>query len=48
MPAFQMAEQVTFLESHTVHFGVGTPNRILKLIEAGEGYITCEQDLAEH
>ena len=31
-----MSEQEQFLESHVVHFGIGTPSRILKLLQNGE------------
>ena len=31
-----MSEQEKFLESHVVHFGLGTPSRILKLLQNGE------------
>ena len=32
----QVSEQERFLESQVVHFGIGTPSRILKLIQNGE------------
>ena len=32
----QVSEQELFLESQVVHFGIGTPSRILKLIQNGE------------
>ena len=32
----QVSEQEQFLESHVVHFGIGTPSRILNLIQNGE------------
>ncbi|KAM7446900.1 cms1 ribosomal small subunit [Porites harrisoni] len=31
----KMSEQESFLESHVVHFGIGTPSRILKLLQNG-------------
>jgi len=31
----KMSEQEQFLESHVVHFGIGTPSRILKLLQNG-------------
>ncbi|KAK3749566.1 hypothetical protein QZH41_019704, partial [Actinostola sp. cb2023] len=30
---FKFDEQVKFLASHSVHIGIGTPNRILKLLQ---------------
>ena len=30
-----MSAQEQFLESHVVHFGIGTPSRILKLLQNG-------------
>ena len=30
-----MSEQESFLDSHVVHFGIGTPSRILKLLQNG-------------
>ena len=32
----QPGEQEKYLEKHVVHLGVGTPNRIFKLIKSGE------------
>ncbi|XP_073229504.1 uncharacterized protein C3orf26 homolog [Porites lutea] len=31
----KMSEQESFLDSHVVHFGIGTPSRILKLLQNG-------------
>ena len=31
-----MSAQEQFLESHVVHFGIGTPSRIVKLLRNGK------------
>ena len=36
--SFQLDEQVKYLKKNVVHLGIGTPNRILKLIEEGTCY----------
>ena len=33
---FQLKEQKEFLSKHVVHIGLGTPNRILNLLEIGK------------
>ncbi|KNC52324.1 uncharacterized protein AMSG_01156 [Thecamonas trahens ATCC 50062] len=34
---FKVAQQAKFLQTHEVNIGVGTPNRLIKLIEASDG-----------